>query len=86
MQRVLEKYNELFDGTLGLCPHQKVYIQVEEGAVPKHSHPYDVPNIHLDTFKAELKYLVEIGVLSKTDASEWALATLIIPKKDRRIC
>ena len=61
-------------------------IQIEEGAVPKHSHPYAVPNIHLETFKAELKHLVRIGVLSKTDASKWTLPTFIIPKKDGRIC
>ena len=60
LQKVLQKYNTLFDGTLGPYPHQKVHIQIEEGAVPKHSCPYAVPNIHLETFKAELKHLVEI--------------------------
>ena len=53
--------------------------------MPKHSRPYFVPTIHLETFKAELKHLVQIGVLSKTDASEWASPTFIIPKKDGRI-
>ena len=53
--------------------------------MPKHSRPYAVANIHLETFKAELKHLVKIGVLSKTDASEWASPTFIIPKKDGRI-
>ena len=77
LQKVLQKYNKLFNGTLGLYPHQKVHIQIEEGAVPKHSHPYAVANIHLENFKAELKHLVRIGVLSKTDASEWASPTFM---------
>ena len=85
LQKVLEKYNKLFNGTLGLYPPQKVHIEVEEGAVSKYSRPYSVPTIHLETFKAELKHLVRIGVLSKTDASKWASPTFIIPKKDRRI-
>ena len=81
---MLEKYIKLFDGTLRLYPRQKVHIEVEEGAVPKHSRPYSVPTIHLETFKSELKHLVQIGVLSKTDASEWASPTFIIPKKGRK--
>ena len=39
----------------------------------------------MDTFKRELDHLVEIGVLSLTGRSAWAMPTFIIPKKDGRV-
>ncbi len=85
LETVLEKYTKLFDGTLGVYPHKKFHIDVEENAQPKHSRPYAVPNVHLETFKKELEHLVKIGVLSETGTSQWASPTFIIPKKDGRI-
>ncbi|KAL7503526.1 hypothetical protein ACHAXN_001305 [Cyclotella atomus] len=64
----------MFDGTLGVYPHKKVHIDIEE-----------VPRIHLKTFKKELDHLVAIGVLKRQHESEWALPTFITPKKDGRV-
>ena len=85
MERVLEKYTKLFDGLLGVYPHRKFHIDVENNAVPKHSRPYAVVNIHLEAFKKEFKHLVKIGVLSETGSSEWASPTFITPRKEGRI-
>ena len=85
LERVLSKYSKLFDGTLGVYPHKKFSIEIKDDAVPKHSRPYAVPQIHLEAFKKELDHLVKIGVLSKTGTSEWGSPTFIIPKKDGRI-
>ena len=41
--------------------------------------------IHLDAFKKELDCLVQIKVLSPTDAIKWGLATFVTPKKDTTI-
>jgi hypothetical protein len=38
--------------------------------------------IHQNAFKQELLQLVETGVLSPQDASEWTSPTFITPKKD----
>ena len=86
LQTVLEKYSKLFDGTLGVYPHKKFHIEVDPEARPKHSRPYAVPQIHLETFKRELKHLVKLGVLSPQGTSKWASPTFIIPKKDGRVC
>ena len=51
IKQVLSKFTKLFDGTLGVYPHRKFYIDLEPGAKPKHARPYPVPVIHLETFK-----------------------------------
>ena len=75
----------MFNGTLGVYPHRKIHIELEEGAVPKHSRPYPVLRIHLSTFKKEMVHLVEIGVLAPQDESEWASLSFITPKKDGKV-
>jgi hypothetical protein len=39
----------------------------------------------LEAFKNELQHLVEIGVQSKCEASEWVAPTFVVPKKDGRV-
>jgi hypothetical protein len=45
-----------------------------------------VPKIHKDTIIKEVERLCKLGVLERQPASEWALPSLIIPKKDRTVC
>ena len=85
LEKVLNKYSKLFDGTLGVYPHKKFAIDIKPDAVPKHSRPYSIPQVHLEAFKKQLEHLVRIGVLSKAGTSEWGSPTFIIPKKDGRI-
>jgi len=79
LECVLDKYTNLFDGTLGVYPHKKFSIEIKPDTVPKHSRPYAVPHIHQPAFRKELEHLVEIGVLSKAGTSEWGSPTCIIP-------
>eukprot|EP00956_Cyclotella_meneghiniana_P036466 scaffold126104_cov52-Cyclotella_meneghiniana.AAC.4 len=65
----------MFDGTLGVYPHKKFHIDIDENAKPVHARPYPVPRVHLQTFKKELDHLVKIGVLAPQGESEWASPT-----------
>ncbi len=51
LKQVMSKFSKLFDGTLGVYPHKKFYIELEPGAKPRHARPYPVPVIHLETLK-----------------------------------
>ncbi len=86
LHKVLKDFSKLFDGTLGVYPHRKFYIDIMPGAKPKHVRPYAIARIHLEAFKKELDRLVVIGVLSPTGASEWGSPTFITPKKDGCVC
>ena len=44
-----------------------------------------MPHIYKYTFKKELDRLEEIGVLEKSQESEWGLPTFIIPKKNSQV-
>ena len=82
---VLQKHQQMFDGSLGVYPHKKFHIEIDPNAKPVYSRPYAVPHIHLGTFKKELDHLVKIGVLKHQQDSEWASPTFITPKKDGRV-
>jgi hypothetical protein len=57
IKQVLSEFTKLFDGTLGVYPHKKFYIELKPGAKPRHARPYLVPVNHLDTFKKELIFV-----------------------------
>ena len=80
--KLLRKYEQLFDGTLGKWKGTPYDIKCKEGVEPYHARPYAVPKIHELTLKAEIDRLVRAGILRKVNRSEWAAPTFIIPKKD----
>ncbi len=45
-----------------------------------------MPKILNDTIMKEVERLCKLGVLERQPASEWALPSFIIPKKDRTVC
>jgi hypothetical protein len=84
--QLLKKYESLFDSTLGDWKTKLVSFQVREGVSPHPGQASPVPKIHKDTIIKEVERLCELGVLERQPASEWALPSFIIPKKDRTIC
>ena len=83
--KLLQKYEILFDGTLGKWTGTKVNLELNEGATPYHARSYPVPRVHLQTLKMEVERLCELGVLKRVNRSQWAAPTFIIPKKDKTV-
>ena len=79
---LLNKYADLFDGTLGKWNHDPIELELKPDAQPYHARPYPIPRCHADTLKMEIDRLCQVGVLKRVNRSEWAAPSFIIPKKD----
>ena len=79
---LLDKYSDLFDGTLGKWQMEDYDVELLPDAKPYHAKAYPIPKVHTNTLKMEVQRLCETGVLKKVNRSEWAAPTFIIPKKD----
>jgi len=84
--QLLNKYETLFDGKLGQWEGDEYNIDLIEGAKPYHAKAFPIPRVHLETLKAEVQRLCDLGVLKRVNRSEWAAPTFIIPKKDGSVC
>jgi hypothetical protein len=84
--QLLQKYELLFDGTLGDWKTKPVSFQLKEGVSPYHGRAFPVPKIHKDTIMKAVERLCKLGVLERQPASEWASPFFIIPKKDNTVC
>jgi hypothetical protein len=75
----------LFDSTLGDWKTKLVSFKLKEVVSPYHGQAVLVLKIHKDTIIKKIERVCELGVLERQPASEWALPSSIIPKKDRTI-
>jgi hypothetical protein len=75
----------LFDGNLGDWKTKPVSFQLKEGVSPYHGRAFPVPKVHKETIIKEVERLCKLEVLERQSASEWALPSFIIPKKDKTI-
>jgi len=80
--RLLKKYEDLFDGSLGTWNDTVIDIELRKDAQPYHAKAYPIPQAYLTTLKEEVERLCKIGVLKRVNRSEWAAPTFVIPKKD----
>ena len=78
---VLEEFEDLFNGTLGVWDIEPVTFELKEGAKPYHGRAFPVPMAHKETIMKEIKRLTEIGVLEWQSSSEWAAPSFIQPKR-----
>ena len=85
LKKLLKKYEELFDGTIGTWKMDRHKIKLKDGAEPYHGRPYQVPKAHERALRNEVDRLVEIGVLKKVNRSQWGAPCCAIPKKDKTI-
>ena len=85
LKELLQKYEPLFDGTLGKWNMDPYEIELLPDAKPYHARAFPVPHRYMETLKKEVYRLVDVGVLKKVNRSEWAAPTFIIPKKDGKV-
>jgi hypothetical protein len=83
--QLLTKYESLFDSTLGDWKTKPVSFQLMEGVLPYHGRAFTVPKVHKETIIKEVERMCQLGVLERQPASEWALPSFIIPKKDKTV-
>ena len=69
--KLLHKFEELFDGSLGPWKTDPVDFELKEYVTLVCSWPYLVPEIHEEVFKNEAERLFLLGVLEVADDSEW---------------
>ena len=80
---LLTNYKELFDGGLGSWKTDPIKLELKDpNCKPYHAKPYPVPVSQEKKLKAEVKRLVEWGILKKVNRSEWAMPAFTISKPD----
>ena len=57
---LLDKYSDLFDGTLGKWKGSPVELKLKPDAEPYHAKAFPVPRVHMDTLKQEVERLCKI--------------------------
>ncbi len=83
--QLLQKYESLFDGTIGDWKTKLVSFQLKEGVSPYHGQAFPVPKVHKETIIKEVERLCKLVVLERLSASKWALPSFIIQKKDKTV-
>ncbi len=82
LSTVVHRNEKIFDGGLGLWKTTPVKLELKLDAVPYHAKPYPIPRSRNETTHKEIERLCSIGVLEKSNDSEWGAPTFIIPKKN----
>ena len=68
--KLVQKFKELFDWTLGTLKIYPVEFMLKEDAKPISSRPYPVPKVYEEMFKKEVERLVLLEVLELSNYSE----------------
>ena len=74
--KLLQKYEELFDGTLGDFQTDPVGFDLNLGAKAYHGRAFPVPHAQKAVFKKEVERLVGLGVLKLQPIQNGALQHL----------
>ena len=69
--KLLQKFEELTDGTIGTWRTYPVDLELKENGKPVRSQLYSVPKVHEEMFKEEVECLVLLGFPEVEKDSEW---------------
>ena len=81
----LEKHKILFNGELGLYPHNIFKLKVKLGAIPVHKKVYQVLFKQQPVFKDELMHLLREKNLCKCGATNWASPMFIQKRRQTKM-
>ena len=84
--KLLQKCEELFDGTLGDFQTDPVRFDLNLGTKPCHGKAFPIPRALKAVFKKEVECLVELGGLKLQPSSEWGSQAFVIAKKNGQVC
>ena len=70
--KLLQKFYELFDGTLGTWKTYPVDFKLKYDYKPICLQPYPLTKVHEEIFKKEVERLVLLEVLEVANDSEWS--------------
>jgi hypothetical protein len=80
---LLQKYEDLFDGSLGTWKTDPIQLELKDPNVkPYYAKPYPVPHSQEKRLKNEIRRLCNFGALRKINNSEWACPMFTISKPD----
>ena len=77
---ILNKFEDLFDGTLGTWNTAQVDLKLKDDAKPVVSRPYTVLRVHKAMFRKEVKIIVKLGVTEEANDLEWGAHSFAQPK------
>ena len=88
LEKILDRYRDVFTAELGHCKGVKAKLYVKENSVPQFHRPRPVPLALRPKIEAELQRQVELGILEKVDISEWAapIVPVMKPSGEIRLC
>ena len=87
-QELKENFPDVFSGGLGRCTKMVASFELKENTQPVFKKKRSVPFASLEKIDQELDRMVESGILSKVDYSDWAAPTVYVKKKNKdiRVC
>ena len=86
LHKLLQKFEHLFDGTLGSWNTDPVELELKDpDGTPHHCKPYPVPHSQEQKLREEVDRLCEYKVLRKVNRSEWASPMFTILKPDKSL-
>lgn len=85
LSKMLRRKIKLFQGLRGNWKGAPIELDLVPGATPHSSKPFPIPHAYRKLVKEEVERLVEIGLLTKVESSEWSFPSFPIPKKDDTI-
>lgn len=82
---VLDRYEGLFDESLGCYKYSEVQLQLKPDAVPKFVKPRKIPISFQTKVEEELETLEKTGIISKAETADWGTPLVPVLKKDNSI-